>query len=217
MLVERAGDVSAILDAAPSWKAFEGGLDLSDVLAVGFSLGSHTGLTLLGAKTDMETFGTWAAGGPFSKGPGNFPDLADRLPDLFARSEVFRSSWQRQGLDYRDPRIAAALLLAPAPPVRAFPETSLGHIVAPVHIIAGGADREAPMAIGAEWLTAHLPRCSLDIVAEEGGHFIFLPEPTEAGRRNAPALCLDPPGVDRAQVHAKVAVAAEDLVRSRGR
>ena len=209
---ERAGDLSALLDGIASDRGFGDRLALDRVLVCGFSLGGHTSLTLLGATTDLERYRVWAAEGPFSRGPSNFPDLAAHLPALLKESPTFRASWERSGADYCDPRIAAALLMAPAPPVRAFSEAKLAGIAAPVHIVSGGADPEAPMEVGAEWLAQHLPQCRLDILASKGGHLMFLPEATDAGKRMAPDLCCDAPGVERAEVHDATCAAAAALL-----
>ena len=36
------------------------------------------------------------------------------------------------------------------------------------------------------------------------GHYTFLAEPTELGRRLLPELCIDAPGVERAAIHRQV-------------
>jgi hypothetical protein len=56
---------------------------------------------------------------------------------------------------------------------------------------------------------------TLDVLAPEVGHYVFLPEATEAGRRAAPDTCADGLGVNRAAVHDRVAAAANELFRAR--
>jgi len=83
-------------------------------------------------------------------------------------------------------------------------------IAAPVHMMTGGADEDSHAEVGAVWLEQRLPRCTLSIVAA-AGHLVFLPEATDAGRRDAPDLCRDPPGVERGAIHDAVANAAATL------
>ena len=211
---ERARDLSVLLDQMGDQDGFAGRLDLDCVVVVGFSLGCHTALSLLGGITDMERFRAWAegTGGPLARGPREFPDLADRFSELMATRRPFQASWQRRAISYRDPRVKAALLLAPAPPVRAFTDESLAEISAPVHMMVGGADAEAPAQDGADWLDLRLPQAGIERLGAAVGHYVFLPEGTDAGRRQASALCVDAPGVDRRAVHDAAVAAAERLL-----
>ena len=207
---ERARDLTVLLDHMDTEGPFAGRLGVDRVGVVGFSLGTHTALSLLGGITDMERFRTWAdrAGGPLARGPREFPDLADRFPELLATRAPFRASWDRRARSYRDPRVRAALLLAPAPPVRAFTDESLAAITAGTPMMIGGADLEAPASDGAEWLQERLPQTSIERLGPAVGHYVFLPEGTEAGRRAASMLCVDAPGVDRRAIHAAAFAAA---------
>lgn len=211
---ERARDLSVLLDRLPLEDGFAGHLDGGQAFAIGFSLGGHTALPLLGAVTDMERFRVWAEAAGLGRGPREFPDLTERFAELMATSAVFRASWGRHADSYRDHRVHAAVLLAPAPTVRGFTDASLTTIAAPVHIMTGGSDAEAPAEVGAFWLAERLPRCTLDVVSPDAGHFVFLPEATEVGRRHAADLCQDAPGVDRGAIHHEVATAAAALFGS---
>ncbi len=214
---ERARDLSVLLDRLATEGVLADRLDLKRVFVIGFSLGSHTALSLLGGVTDMERFRAWAdeTGGAFARGPREFPDLADHLPRLLAERPPLQASWQRRADDYRDRRVRSALLLAPAAPVRAFTDESLASIRAPVCILTGGSDMEAPARDGADWLAARLPGVDVGHVGPDVGHYAFLPDSTEAGRRDAPILCVDKPGVDRRAVHDAVAATAERLFTER--
>ena len=208
---ERARDLSVLLDHLLVDHMFAPHLDAGRTFVAGFSLGGHTALSVLGGVTDMAVFREWAGEARLRQGPREFPAVGGRVPELLANSAVFRASWERQSDSTLDHRIRAGLLMAPAPPVRAFTEASLGAIAAPVHIMTGGADEDAPAEVGAVWLNGRLPHCSLDIVGSHAGHVIFLPEATDTGHREAPDLCRDPPGVDRGAIHDAVANAAAKL------
>jgi predicted dienelactone hydrolase len=205
---ERPRDLTFALDHLSKTSPFAGRLDLDRIFAAGFSLGSHTVLSLAGAITDMNLFQAWARKHSSSKGPREFPDLADHIPRLFETSSVFRSSWERQSIPYLDKRVKAVLALAPAPPVRGLTPESLKSIHVPVAIAVGDADLEAPPRPCAEWLHGILANSSLTMLGFAVGHYTLLSEGTDAGRRVEPAIWADPNGVDRRKVHNHVAALA---------
>lgn len=218
---ERARDLTVILDWAAGDGPHAGRVDLSNVFAAGFSLGGYTVLSLAGAVSDLTLFQTWLdAQGDLAGGPREFPDLADRVPELLAHSEPFRQSMERHGRSYHDSRVKAVAALAPAPPVRAFTPASLSSIVVPVHIMTGEADAEAPHEDCSLWLKRQNPAFDVTLLGANVGHYVFLPEATETGRRLEPLICRDPDDVDRRAIHDRCAMATETLFRrviNRGR
>lgn len=205
---ERSRDLSFLLDWMARDGFLAGRLDLTRVAAVGFSLGTHSVLGILGARTDMAQYRSWALAQPeemtvVRRGPREFPDLADQVEGLLERSAVFRASWDRQGLDYGDARIKAAALYAPAPPVRGLTEASLRAINKPVMMLAGDRDLEAP-PVYAHWLQGLLPQAELRVLSP-ASHYIFLPVGTERSKASAPDVFADPPGINRAMMHHVVA------------
>ena len=112
--------------------------------------------------------------------------------------------------DYRDPRVKAALLMAAGRSVLGFSEQSLSSIEAPTRTAVGGSDFVRPAAI---WLHQRLRADTLHPLAAEAGHYVFLPEATETGRRSDPHCCVDAPAVDRRSVHEHVAALAAELFR----
>jgi predicted dienelactone hydrolase len=202
---ERATDLTFVLDHLSVDGPLAGRLDLDRAFAFGFSLGGYTVMSLLGAITNTALFRAWGAGGSrLAIGPKEFPDLAGRIEPLLRSNPVFRSSWERQRRSHRDARIRAAFLAAPAPTVRSFEVESVRAIQTPVEMIVGGGDEEAPPDACARWLHDHLPNCTLDVLAREVGHYVFLCEGTERGKAMAPDLLTDPFGVDRAAIHRDV-------------
>jgi predicted dienelactone hydrolase len=202
---ERARDLSVILDTLAADGPFAGRLDMSRVFAAGFSLGGYTVLALSGAITDLALFAEWSRQQGGTRGPREFPELPEHAERLRATSAVFRESEARHGSSYWDQRISAVLALAPAPPVRGFTSDSLASIALPVHIAVGEADQEAPAQTCAAWLASHLPNCELTRLGRDVGHYVFLCEATDTGRRMMPAVSIDAPGVDRAAVHRQAA------------
>lgn len=200
---ERAQDLTFALDTLSADSFLSGRIDTGDVTAIGFSLGGYTAMSLLGAITDFEVFKEWAHSAGMRKGPAEFPDLPDRITSLMA-DPFFQQSWARRSRSYKDARVRRAILLAPAPPIRAFRSESLTEIAEPVAIMVGGADQEAPADICAEWLNTKLANSSLYSLGADVGHLTFLGLGTEQGRLRAPDAYVDRPGVNRAHIHDEV-------------
>lgn len=205
---ERALDATTLLDAASRDGPLAGRLDLSRVAAAGFSLGAHTALSLAGARLDMFRFDAFrrAEGGP--SGVREFPDLAAEFPRLMQSSERFRRSFAAHGDPVGDPRVRAVFALAPPATVRGFTPESLAAMSAPTLIVSGAADVDAPPEHGPIWLGAQNPNFRVEILPEPIDHYVFVGDPTDAGRREAPELCSGPAGVDRGALHRSVASAA---------
>ena len=216
---ERAKDLTVLLDrmlgstgsrtndSSPE-RTLGAVIDPGRIHAAGFSLGGYTVLSAVGAVTEMARFSAWAQSADIGKGPAEFPDLADHVPDLMENSAAFRASWARAGGDYRDRRLKSAFLMAPAPPVRGFVPETVAGIRVPVAMVCGGEDAEAPPAVGMTWLEKLNPSFEATIYPGAVGHYVFLPMATGEGMRTMPMLCLDGTGVDRAAIHIRATEAA---------
>lgn len=202
---ERARDLSRLLTLWSEQPEWRGVLALDQVLAVGYSLGSHTVLALAGAITSMMQMEQWMqTSGSSVRGPREFPNVADDIAMLLQSSKVFRDSWERQSDDYCDARVRAIVALAPPPPIRAFTTKSLRGISLPVQVVVGGADEEAPTSVGAKWLAEVIPTMKVHDLGAEVGHHTFLGLPSATGRATCPALFVDPQGANRELVHKRV-------------
>ncbi|MEO1536685.1 MAG: dienelactone hydrolase [Pseudomonadota bacterium] len=199
---ERALDLSALLSNLSDEGPFAGRFDLDRVHAIGFSIGGYTALALAGALTSMERYFSWAMeNGGFASGPREFPDVASQVPYLLESSRPFRTSWARQGESFKDDRIGTVTAIAPAPPVRAFDEGSVGAISVPVTLVAGEADQEAPSRDCADWLQLANPTFRRVRVGNDVGHYTFLGFPAGDVPDDLNFIFSDNPGVNREAVH----------------
>ena len=205
-LWERAPDLSYMLDHSDDWLGnLSGHIETARVFAAGFSAGAYSVMLLLGAVAQFSQFDPSRMKSGVSRGPREFPDLADHIPTLLRTSEVFRDSWSRVSQSYRDERIKAALVCAPGRSVLCFSEESLKAVDAPTLILVGDADTAAPAEECSSWLHARLRRSRLRIFGGGLGHYVFVPEGTALGLAFAAELFTDPPGIERAAIHDEIA------------
>ena len=205
-LWERAPDLSFMLDHSDEWLGdLSCHIDTTRVFAAGFSAGAYSVALLLGAVAQFSQFEPSRMKPGGTRGPREFPDLADHIPTLLRSSDVFRDSWSRMSKSYRDDRIKAALLCAPGRSVLGFSEESLKAVDAPALILVGDADRAAPAAECSAWLHARLRHSTLKIFGGGLGHYVFVPEGTALGLAFAAELFTDPPDIERAAIHDETA------------
>jgi predicted dienelactone hydrolase len=213
-LWERARDLTVLLDHMEGHAEFADRLDFDRVFVGGTSAGAYTAMALLGAVTKLSRFQPSGPNGSFVRGPREFPDLASHVAGLFESSAVFRASWARMSASYRDARFRAALVCAPGRSVLGFSEESLALIGTPARIVVGESDAVAPPQECAVWLQRRVRTSALDILPAGAGHYVFVPEATETGRRDGPDVCVDAPGVDRGAIHERVAASAAELFQA---
>jgi predicted dienelactone hydrolase len=199
---ERPRDITTLFDRLLGDPTFGPRIDPERIGAAGFSLGGYTAIALAGGVLDLpHLLADYDASGRYLAAdmPPEFADpraLADRLVQLTREATDHKRS-------YRDERIRAAFVLAPALG-EAFTADGLAPVRVPVQIVVGEADTSAPATSNALWFARHID--SADVVLLEGqvGHYTFLAECTEFGCEALPSLCVDNPGVDRHAVHEQV-------------
>lgn len=201
---ERAADLTLALDRQLYDGPFAGRIDHTQASAIGFSIGGYTSLILAGARTSFQRFLDWGKDEQaLGTGVREFPNLLDHLSQLLNTSRPFQMSWERQGEDFRDPRVKAVAAIAPAPPVRGFLPESVAAIDIPVTLIASGADEIAPVEECAEWLKEQNPSFKLHSIGDNVGHYTFLGQPSRMARNISPEIFADNPGVERESVHSQ--------------
>jgi predicted dienelactone hydrolase len=206
---ERAPDLSAALDLVLADPVIASHVDPARIGVAGFSLGGWTSALLAGARTDFARFDAFCA----SKERDSICDPQVEFPLDFSQrgrtlgQPAMRPLAARESADFRDARIKAAMLIAPALGEATAP-ASLARIDIPVLVFAGSADPVAVPATNAEIFARGIPHARL-IVLPQVGHYDFLSECGAAGLKVAPAYCTDGKGTRRADTHAAAARAAQ--------
>ncbi len=210
---ERPQDVSQVLNGLLGDPTFGPRVDRQRIGAAGFSLGGYTVISLAGALTDVARYHR------FCRSPERdftcedqheFPGANQQFAELEKSDCRVQESLQRAGDSYRDARIRAVFAISPALG-EAFTPKSLAAINIPVTITVGAADRIAPARSNSQRIAAGIESAELVVIPGEVGHYEFLDECTEEGKKQLPLYCSSDPTVDRAAVHSKVAGLALDF------
>jgi predicted dienelactone hydrolase len=200
--IQVSATISALLDD-PRWKPL---IDPERIGVAGFSAGGYTSLLVVGAvprfdrfigychrhPEDVETCGLMQQLVAHSGNTGETPEhyLAAVQHDL--------TKWGRTD----DPRVKAAFAMAPLSLV--FDSAGAASIDRPVFLYYGEHDE---VLLPSENVL-HLAPLIKTLVGIEmvpgAGHYVFLAPCSAALAKDIPDLCTDPPGVDRAAVHARI-------------
>ncbi len=205
----RARDLSVVLDHLLADPEFGPRIDRRRIGAAGFSLGGYTMLELAGGVNDPQAV-LDVCNAPRTRhacDTPEFPGLVGKVNALLKSNPAFAAAFARGGRSYRDPRIRAVFAIAPALGM-AFSPASLAKIAIPVEIVAGAADSVAPPPANARYFARHIRGAKL-VMLPNVMHYTFLDPCTATGKRELPPLfCGDRPGVNRVQVHDRVAAMA---------
>jgi predicted dienelactone hydrolase len=205
---DRPRDLTLALDTLIGEVAF---LDLDRVGAAGFSLGGYTAAALVGARVDTESYRAIATGTLPSPPTPEYPDVHAELSGRYHLDfEKLVAGWDS---DVTDRRVRAAFLIAPAVGEIVDPG-SLAAIDRPVAVRWGDADDIVSPVTSAGRYAELIPGADARSVGADVGHYQFLAEATELGQRAEPFYFQDPPGVDRADLHRRVAAEAVSFFTS---
>jgi predicted dienelactone hydrolase len=162
-------------------------LDPARVGMFGFSAGGFTALVAIGGVPDLSRGTSYCAAHP------------DEWGCRRARETGMRPSASPAAFVH-DPRIAAAVIAAPAIGFSFSPE-GLAGITAPIQLWRGDSDEILPHPRHAQNVYDGLPTKPEYHVVPNAGHFAFLAPCTPALAKIAPEGCRDPAGFDRAAFH----------------
>jgi predicted dienelactone hydrolase len=189
VLVGREYDVRAALDTIIADPVFGPHIDRERIGVAGFSMGGYTALLLVGAVPDFARFI------PYCREQLDETCKTDQDPPKIRPGLVF----------FKDSRIKSAFLMAPGPGYF-FERSGMEDITAPIYISDPAADQVLTRPYSADRIRDLLPHPPIYERLNGVGHFIYSPPPCPASvAQVAPEICNDPPGVDRAAVHAQLA------------
>ncbi len=189
----------------PRWQAL---IDPERIGVAGFSNGGYTSLLLVGAVPQFTRFLDHC------KVPSNDPNfcatmkqaeaqIAKERPGETAREFLTAMQGQlRRWGNMDDPRIKAAFVMAPQGLV--FESSRLAAINRPVFLYYGQADEVLLPRDNVLHIAPLISTLAGIRMIPRGGHYVFLAPCSPQLSTEAPAICRDPPGVDRAKAHARI-------------
>ncbi|MDF3036019.1 MAG: peptidase [Paucimonas sp.] len=206
---ERASDISAALDAMLADPVLGVRIDAGRIGAAGFSLGGYTMVVLAGGITEparLRAYCATAADRATCSSPPEFPGLVEAIRKRLDEDAAFRHAFGEASRPRRDSRIRAVLAIAPSLGPAFAPE-SLKAVSLPVALVSGDADAVVPPKVNAEYFASVIPGAGLSLL-KDVGHYSFLASCTGNGKARLPMLCIDPPGIERDDVHARTSALA---------
>jgi predicted dienelactone hydrolase len=201
VMAGRPRQVSAMVDAVladPKWGKL---VDRARIGVAGFSAGGYTSLLLVGAKPRFDRFVGYCQRHREDRDTCSVVEGLAADGGLDAALAALQAGMSRWG-EVADPRIRAAFAMAPQSIV--FDRAGAAAIDRPVFLYYGTADRVLLPDENAQRLAPLVPTLAGVKTIEGAGHWVFLAPCTPALAREAGEICRDPPGVDRAKVHAQV-------------
>ena len=192
-----------MLLADPHWKSL---IDPGRIGVAGFSNGGYTSLLTVGAVPQFTRFISYCEAHP------DDPGICWATPRLKAQAaqhghtlEQLMTSMQddlhRWG-NTDDPRIKAAFVMAPLSLI--FDKSGVASINRPVFLYYGQDDQ----VLNPKYNVLHIAPSIKKLVGikmiPKAGHYVFLSPCSPQLTKEAPDICVDPPGVDRVAVHRQI-------------
>jgi predicted dienelactone hydrolase len=206
VMVGRPIQVSAVITRLlrdPRWKKL---VDPQRIGVAGFSNGGYTSLLLVGAVPRFARFLVYCKAHPDDP---NICAAADRLKAEAARQgqtieqamTAMQNSLHCWG-NTDDPRIKAAFAMAPLSLI--FDRSGLAAIDRPVFLAYGQDDEVLIPKYNVLHIAPFIKTLVGITMIPKAGHYVFLAPCSPELAHDAPGICKDPPGVDRADVHRRI-------------
>jgi predicted dienelactone hydrolase len=201
---QRPQDISKIIDKFSS-HPMASHANLNQIGIAGFSLGGTTAI--------------WLAGGRATKLKSIVPGPKDAHLEEFRGIEAILPSLNKKMMskDWRDPRIKAAFVMAPAWGW-VFDEKNLSKISIPTYLIASSADHVIFTQNNAAFFARNIPKSTYQEISGKAGHYIFITALNEKQKQELPAkvnfLIEDDVSIDRAWIQSEVSQEAARFFNS---
>lgn len=200
----RVDDLAAALAAVQTDPALAPHVDAARLGLVGYSAGGFTALVAAGAQPDMSRLAAFCKASPkdgVCMPQAENPEITvERRMAAAATPEL--APWVvRSAEDRRIPNVRAVFLMAPAI-VQAFEPGELAQLEAPLSVVVGDADAVASPASNSEVIAEANGNARLQVLPLVG-HYDFLADCTELGRKRAGKLCevkADKPATHQAAI-----------------
>jgi predicted dienelactone hydrolase len=193
-LENRPRQIKVLIDyMLASWQRHDT-IDPSRIGMFGFSAGGFTALVAIGGTPDMSTVAPYCAAHPDE---WSCRMIKERKIDISANTtgqSAAAANW------VHDPRIAAAVIAAPAVGY-AFSAEALAAVTVPIQLWRGDSDEILPHPNYAQAVYDRLPVKPEYHVVRNAGHFAFLAPCTPSLSAMVPEICRDPEDFDRAAFH----------------
>jgi len=191
MMLGRAYQLSALLDAVLADPTFAPHVDPDRIGVAGFSAGGYTSLLVVGARPDFSRVTGYCQRHPGDDEICGLEELKHTLTEVKPTA---------------DRRIKAAFAMAPLGIF--FGPGSFDAVSAPVFLAYGDRDRVLLPDENADRVRAEAKTLVETQVVPGADHWVFLAPCSRALADEAPMICSDPDGVDRVKVHRELAEAA---------
>lgn len=201
---ERATDISYVISHVLKEEDFLGQINQNRIGGIGFSLGGYTQIALAGGKVDRALVASME-----KDLPPEFPETAGRIHLL--NDQELNQSYELFAGRVKDKRIKSFFVMAPALGSGFDSSQQFESVTAPVFMVAGRGDTNTPIASNAQNYHRLISTSKLTLFNEFVGHYVFLNEPTEFGKKVAPDICVDHPRVNRKEIHDTVFTLAKEF------
>ncbi|MFT3837177.1 MAG: prolyl oligopeptidase family serine peptidase [Myxococcaceae bacterium] len=184
MLLGRAYQISATLDALLADPMLGPHADPERVGVAGFSAGGYTSLLVVGAHPDFSRIKGYCERHPESDEICSLPEIKHTLTETRPTA---------------DPRVKAAFAMAPLGIF--FGADAFEKVTAPIFLAWGDHDRVLLPDENAEKVRTQAKTLTELHEVKGADHWVFMAPCTQALAEDAPMICNDPEGVDRVKVH----------------
>jgi predicted dienelactone hydrolase len=204
--IQVAATISTLL-ADPAWKPL---IDADRIGVAGFSAGGYTALMVVGAKPRFDLFLRYCKKYPGDEDVCSVPRRLIASAAKHGQTDLDVINALQRGItqwgDTANPRVKAAFVMAPQG--ISFDANGVAAIDRPVYLYYAQNDHVLRPSENAEHLSPLMHTLDGKTVVPKADHWVFLAPCSPELAKEAPVICSDPDGVNRARVHAQIQVDA---------